>query len=82
MPTSEEGRELTPLSDKEQRERSSALSRGYIAFILALLFLELANGDKWPFAWLPETLFAISLPSLIAWELTRLQSSQRPETFV
>jgi hypothetical protein len=56
-------------SDKDKRERISAILKGYIAFIAALLFLLLANGDKWPLAWLPGILFALSLPSLIACEV-------------
>lgn len=57
------------IPDKDRRERASAILKGYIAFISALLFLLLANGDKWPWVWLPSILFALSLPSLIAAEL-------------
>lgn len=60
---------LTYLSRKEWIERQFRLTRGYMAFIAALLLILLANREQWALAWLPGTLFALSLPSLAAFEL-------------
>ena len=58
------GRELRVVSFHEQSPRQFQLFAAYTAFIAALLMLALSVN--WPKAWVAVTLFAISLPALVA----------------
>jgi hypothetical protein len=58
-----------PGSVKEQHERRSKLVGGYIAFTAALLVATIAKSNDYPRAWIVISLFALSLPSLVAWSL-------------
>lgn len=56
-------------SSKEQLERNYKLIGGYAAFVAALVAIALLSPPAWHWAWIPMSLLALSLPSLIAFLL-------------
>ena len=57
------------LPPPDQHERNTKLIGGYTAFVSALLAVMVSNRNDWPRAWLPISLLALSLPSLVAYML-------------
>jgi len=56
-------------SRKEQHERVSKLFGGYTAFVAALLVATFAKSHDYPRSWIVISLLALSLPSLVAFNL-------------
>ena len=56
-------------SRKEQHERASKLFGGYTAFMAALLIATIAKSNDFPRSWIVISLLAVSLPSLVAFNL-------------
>src|SRR5712692_8572833 len=54
---------------KEQHERVSKLFGGYTAFVAALLVATFAKSHDYPRSWIVISLLALSLPSLVAFNL-------------
>ena len=54
---------------KEFHERRARLIGGYTAFVAAILVATFAKSNDYPRSWIVISLLALSLPSLLAWNL-------------